>query len=232
MNTPRDPLAAGLRRRDCLALLTLAPLGHATAGSQAAPDRPAHWAQPLELSGVRNLHRVTEHLYRSEQPKARGMAELERLGIRTVINLRAFHTDRDEIRGTGLLNHHLRINTWAVEDEHVTAVLRFLRVREKGPFLIHCQHGADRTGLMCAMYRMVEQDWTREEAIREMTQGGYGFHSVWRNILKYLQGTDVAKIRRALDAPQALSHVEVPPCARPNERGRVACPRLDTHAPT
>lgn len=232
MNTPRDPLAAGLRRRDCLALLTLAPLGHATAGSQAASDRPAHWAQPLELSGVRNLHRVTEHLYRSEQPKARGMAELERLGIRTVINLRAFHTDRDEIRGTGLLNHHLRINTWAVEDEHVTAVLRFLRVREKGPFLIHCQHGADRTGLMCAMYRMVEQDWTREEAIREMTQGGYGFHSVWRNILKYLQGTDVAKIRRALDAPQALNHVEVPPCARPNERGRVACPRLDTHAPT
>lgn len=204
MKTFRHPLGAGLRRRDCLALLTLAPLGHATASSHAATDRPAHWAQPLELPGVRNLHRVTEHLYRSEQPKARGMAELQRLGIRTVINLRAFHTDHDEIRGTGLLNHQLRINTWDIEDEHVVAVLRFLRVQEKGPFLIHCQHGADRTGLMCAMYRMVEQGWTREEAIREMTQGGYGFHSVWRNILKYLQRTDVAKIRRALDEPQSV----------------------------
>lgn len=204
MNNSRDPLGTLLRRRDCLALLALAPIGHAAAGSHATAERPAHWAQPIELPGVRNLHRVTEHLYRSEQPKARGMAELERLGVRTVINLRAFHTDRDEIRGTGLLNHQLRINTWDVEDEHVIAVLRLLRLQEKGPFLIHCQHGADRTGLMCAMYRIVEQGWTREEAIREMTQGGYGFHSVWRNILKYVQRTDAAKIRRALDEPQRV----------------------------
>ena len=39
--------------------------------------------------------------------------------------------------------------------------MRMLKKTENGPFLIHCQHGADRTGLMSAMYRMLEQDWTR-----------------------------------------------------------------------
>ena len=41
-----------------------------------------------------------------------------------------------------------------------------LKDAENGPFLIHCQHGADRTGLMSAMYRILEQGWTPEDALR------------------------------------------------------------------
>lgn len=165
----------------------------------ARAERPQHWAQPMKLLGVPNLHQVDAHIYRSAQPKADGMRKLEQaLGVRTVINLRNFNSDKREIRGTGLALEEMDINTWNVHDDHVVRVLKILRDRSRAPFLVHCQHGADRTGLMMAMYRMVEQGWSREDALHEMTRGGYGFHKTWRNIVRYVQRVDVEKIRAAV----------------------------------
>jgi protein tyrosine/serine phosphatase len=163
--------------------------------------RPAQWAVPVRAPGVRNLHKVNDGLYRSAQPTQEGMENLERMGIRTVINLRAFHSDADELKGTALLNEALNVKTWHIENEDIVRVLRILGRKENGPFLVHCQHGADRTGVVCAMYRIVVQHWTKDEAIREMVDGGYGFHPVWKNIIAYLRNVDVDGIRRALADP-------------------------------
>jgi protein tyrosine/serine phosphatase len=161
-----------------------------------AAARPPQWAAPLSLEGAPNLHRIDDSLYRSAQPTKEGMKNLEKLGIKTVINLRAFHSDKGNIEGTGLLNDELSVKTWHIEDEDVVRVLRIIRKKENGPFLIHCQHGADRTGVMSAMYRIVVQGWSKEDAIREMIEGGYGFHPVWKNIIAYIRNVDVEKIRR------------------------------------
>jgi protein tyrosine/serine phosphatase len=161
--------------------------------------RPANWAVPIELQGVDNLHKVNENLYRSGQPTSEGMKYLkDKLGIKTVMNLRAFHSDSDEVRGTRLLNEELSVKAWYIEDEDVVRVLRLIRNKENGPFLIHCHYGADRTGLMSAMYRIVEQGWTKDEAIEEMVDGGYGFHPFWSNIIKYIRNVDVKKIKMAV----------------------------------
>ena len=66
---------------------------------------------------------------------------------------------------------------------------------ESGTVLVHCQHGADRTGLLVAVYRVVVQGWSKERAIDEMTNGGFGFHPVWKNLVAYLRHLDVARIR-------------------------------------
>ncbi len=162
-------------------------------------DRPEKWAVLIQLDGVPNLHKVTDNLYRSAQPTEEGMKNIEKLGIRTVINLRAFHSDKDEINGTGLLNESLSMKTWHIEDEDVVKVLRIIRKKENGPFLVHCQHGADRTGVINCMFRIVEQGWTKDDAIREMTDGGYGFHPVWTNIIDYVKNVDVEKIKKELE---------------------------------
>ncbi|HEY5999195.1 MAG TPA: tyrosine-protein phosphatase [bacterium] len=178
--------------RACLVVLAAAAL------MGAAAPRPAEWAQPIAREGVPNLFKVTDTLYRSAQPTAAGMKSVEALGVRTVINLRAFHSDAKEVEGTALLNEELSVKTWHLEDEDVVRVLRLLRDPARGPYLVHCQHGADRTGTMIAMYRMVVQGWPREKAIDELVNGGYGFHPVWRNILAYLGQVDVGKIRAAV----------------------------------
>ena len=161
----------------------------------AVAARPAQWAEPIALEGVPNLHRITPTLYRSEQPTSLGMKNLEKLGIRTVINLRYFNDDEDEVEGTSLRTERTKILTWRIGDKHVIEVMNMLKRTENGPFLIHCQHGADRTGLMTAMYRILEQGWTPDDALKELTDGGFGYHSMWKNIIDYLQSVDVEKLR-------------------------------------
>jgi protein tyrosine/serine phosphatase len=162
------------------------------------PNRPPAWAVPIQLSGVPNLHKINKSLYRSAQPTKQGMKDLKKFGIKTIINLRAFHSDTDKIGGTGLLDKELSVKTWHIEDEDVIRVLKIIREKENGPFLIHCQHGADRTGVMSAMYRIVEQGWSKDGAIEEMVYGGYGFHSMWLNIIHYVKNVEVDKIKKAL----------------------------------
>jgi protein tyrosine/serine phosphatase len=174
--------------------------GIAEPAPTSAPSRPSHWAEPLVVEGAPNLHRLSPTLYRSEQPSALGMKNLEKLGIRTVINLRAFNDDANEVKGTSLRTERVKILTWRIDDKHVIEVMRMLKKTENGPFLIHCQHGADRTGVMSAMYRILEQDWAPEDALKELVDGGYGYHSMWKNIVRYVRAVDAPKLRQAIES--------------------------------
>ena len=196
-------LTAPMLANDALAQAAPAPLNEAP----SANTRPAQWAERIDMEGVSNLHRISRMLYRSEQPTALGMKNLEKLGIRTVINLRAFNDDDDEVKGTSLRTEHIKILTWRIDDRHVIEVMRMLRQTENAPFLIHCQHGADRTGVMSAMYRILEQGWTPEDALKELIDGGYGYHPMWKNIVRYVQSVDVAKLRESIASTGSTSTV-------------------------
>lgn len=162
--------------------------------------RPDHWAQPIEMCGVPNLFKVNEVLYRSAQPTHTGMHNLEEFGIKTVINLRWLHSDKDELEGTTLLYETCSAKAWHIEDEDVIWFLNLITNLECGaPFLVHCQHGADRTGCMVAMYRIIAQGWTKEEALQELEEGGFGYHTIWQNIPKYIKRVDIDKIKRELN---------------------------------
>ncbi len=123
------------------------------------------------------------------------MNNLKNIGVKTIINLRAFHSDKDETGNTGLFNEEISVNTWYIKDKDVIRVLRIVLEKQNGLILIHCQHGADRTGIMIAMYRIVEQGWSKDEAIREMVDGGYGFHSIWSNAIDYVKNVDIEKFK-------------------------------------
>ena len=165
----------------------------------ASGERPAKWARPESAPGMKNLHCVTPLIFRSAQPTADGLREMERRGVKTIINLRHNHDDADEAAGTKLRLVRVKMNTWHIEDEDVALALAALRERKNAPFLVHCQHGSDRTGIVCAMFRMVEEGWSREDAVREMREGGYGFHAAWKNIVRYLENVDVEKMRRRVE---------------------------------
>ncbi len=162
-------------------------------------SRPAQWATPVQLQGTANLYKVTDYLYRSGQPTEEGMKNLKKLGIKTIINLRPLYSDSDKIKETGLRVEELSVNAWHIEDADVVRVLRIIRKRENGPFLLHCSNGSDRAGVMVAMFRVVEQGWTKEEALQEMVNGGYGFHRLWFRIVGYVNHTDVERIRKQVE---------------------------------
>jgi protein tyrosine/serine phosphatase len=158
--------------------------------------RPANWAIKLERPGLSNCHQVTTNLYRGAQPTAKGMAELKALGIKTVFNLRGFHSDDDEARGTGLKQGRVRMEPWHAEEEDVVRFLKTATDTNNLPLFVHCQRGADRTGMVCAMYRIVVCGWSKENAIREMKEGGFGFNPAWQNIVRYIEHADIEELRR------------------------------------
>jgi protein tyrosine/serine phosphatase len=151
---------------------------------------------------VPNLHRVSAVLYRSAQPTAQGFAELESLGVRTVLSLRAFHVDRLP-PGSALRARRISFKSWHPEEEDVVRFLRIVRDPANQPVLVHCRHGADRTGMMVALLRIVDEGWSREDAVREMVEGGFGFHAVWRNMIEYVEQVDVERLRRLAEIPPA-----------------------------
>jgi protein tyrosine/serine phosphatase len=79
-------------------------------------------------------------------------------------------------------------------------VVRFLKIvtdPNHTPVFVHCQHGADRTGTMCAVYRIAVQGWSKDEAIAEMTKGGFGHHAIYKNLVKFVRDLDIDEIKRA-----------------------------------
>lgn len=169
------------------------------AGAAPAAERDTNWAVKVEQGGVPNLHRVTPLLYRSAQPSAEGMRAAEKLGVKTVISLRTFHSDKDEIESTKLMMERIYFKTWHAEEEDVVRFLKLVSNTNNGPFLVHCQHGADRTGTMVAVYRLAVQGWTKDAAIKEMKDGGFNYHAIWKNLIDYLNALDVEALRKKAD---------------------------------
>ena len=168
------------------------------AGELAAATAPAKhvWAKKLDKPGLPNLHQVSGTLFRGAQPTAEGMKQLEALGVKTVISLRAFHSDADFLKGTRLTGISISMNTWSPTEAQIVQFLRVATDPKQQPVFIHCQHGADRTGLMCAIYRVANCGWTKEDAIREMTQGGFNFHSMWKNLPIFVKELDVESVMK------------------------------------
>jgi protein tyrosine/serine phosphatase len=168
----------------------------AIAGASAAAATNTYArAMAIKKQGLPNLHRISDRLYRSAQPTANGFEELKRMGVKTVVNLRAFHSDRKPLAEAGLKQEHIYFNTWHPEDEDIVRFLKFVNDTNNAPVLVHCQHGADRTGTMVAIYRIAVEGWSKQEAIKEMVGEQFGFHKVWGNLTRYINGLDIEALR-------------------------------------
>ena len=168
----------------------------------AAPSsRPPEWAQPVLEPLIPNFHRVEDGLFRSAQPDGKGLARLGELGVATVLNLRSDHDDASLPVPPGLRLLRVPMRAWSLRDDRLLEALRIVADTRNRPLLVHCQAGADRTGAVIALYRIVVQRWEKAEAIREMREGGFNHHSFWANITRHVEEADVAWYRRQLGLP-------------------------------
>ncbi len=167
--------------------------------SVLAPEqqaRPETWAKPVRSEHLKNFYQLDDKVYRSAQPDRKGFRELERLGIRNVLSFRDHHSD-DDANGTKLKLFRIKMEASEITDDQVIEALRIIRNAE-GPILIHCWHGSDRTGLISAMYRIVFQNWSKDDAIEELVKGGYGYHSLYKNIPEYIRKVNIEKVKQAV----------------------------------
>jgi protein tyrosine phosphatase (PTP) superfamily phosphohydrolase (DUF442 family) len=175
-------------------LFLVATVGGATEERLATGPRDSRWAVHLALPGLPNLHRVSTGLYRGGQPEKGGLDSLAQLGVRTVVSLRAFHSQRKEVEGRGLGYERIGFRVWDLEDDNMRRFLEVATDPGKQPVFVHCRRGADRTGVAVAVYRVCVEGWTKEDAIAEMVTGGFHFHSSWQHLVRYVRDLDTEHV--------------------------------------
>lgn len=193
-----------------LAMSSGLPPGTMHTGHAEPEARPSNWAQPLDSH--LNLYRMAPDLYRSALPQEADWPALARLGVVTVIN---FHQREDStwLHDPRVRQVHLPLHTDRIDDADVLAALRNIRQAQKrGPVLIHCKHGQNRTGLIAAMYRIIYQGWSKPQALAEMHEGGFGGEARLGDAQAYLLDADIPALRAAL-ASGACSTSAWAPCA-------------------
>ncbi len=129
------------------------------------------YAGYLQLSG--NFHPVIEgQLYRSAQPSADQLASYVRAnGIKTIINLRGSHPGTDWYDGEVAVARKLGLEhidfsmsaSKAVTPQRAAEIVSLMASAPK-PILIHCQSGADRSGLVAALYAKKVAGWSDDKA--------------------------------------------------------------------
>ncbi|MFC0284379.1 tyrosine-protein phosphatase [Camelimonas abortus] len=157
--------------------------------------RIARWDRPLQGRGDRlrawanmlladhgvfrvaylNLFQVTPQFWRSAQPTPNQIDRLARRGLRTVINLRggrehgAWPLEREacERNGVKLVEFVVRSRE-APSRETIHEAREFFRQLEY-PALAHCKSGADRAGMMSALYLILHENRPVREAMRQLS---------------------------------------------------------------
>ena len=150
-----------------------------------------------DLPGLKNLAVVSDALWRGAQPTAEGFLELKRRGIKTIVNLRSAHSDRDLMAGTGLQYFEIPCHAWHPEEEDVLKFLKIVGDPKNQPVYVHCAAGADRTGTMVAVYRMLEQGWTADNVAKELPN--FHYHPIFGEVVAFLKKFDPATTRKKLE---------------------------------
>ena len=147
-----------------------------------------------------NFQRVNDYIYRGAQPTDDGFKELAQLGIKTVIDLRQIgeHSQANEQKVViGLGMHYVSIPMAGMstpKDDQVTAALALLRDTTSGPVFVHCKRGADRTGMVVALYRISQDGWENKRALSEAKSYGMSFfeRAIQHYVMDYKPGVVVA----------------------------------------
>lgn len=145
---------------------------------------------PIKVKDARNCYRLSPELYRSGQPGGDGFKALEKLGLKSVLNLREYHSDADEAEHTGLRLYRIKLAAGKVTREELMDCLLVIS-RAPKPVLVHCWHGSDRTGIVCAAYRIVMQGWRgRKRQLEELMDERFGHHrSYYSNLAELVRDT-------------------------------------------
>lgn len=164
-------------------------------------QRPKNWG--TLISHTHNFYQISNDVFRSDQPSNELIPSLKQYNIDTVINLRARNEDAKVLKDQPFNLVHIPIYTWAINRQDLLQTMQAIQTaKEKNhKILVHCYHGSDRTGATIAMYRIIFENWSIEDAVKEMKQGGYGFHVIWKNIDHLFTPENVKWIQQQLSNP-------------------------------
>ena len=122
-----------------------------------------------------NFYEVADGVYRANQPSPSHLKEYKRKGIKAILNLRGINKQSfcllEEKACNDLELELISIplsSSSAPQPEKILEVISILEKIPK-PFVLHCKSGADRAGLVSAIYLIVQQKLSVTEAKKQLS---------------------------------------------------------------
>ncbi len=124
-----------------------------------------------------NFAQANANFYRGAQPTENGVKELSKLGVKTIIDLRGedknSQKEKEWAKNAGIKFIAVDLKNWfKPKTEDIEQIIKYIDAPENQPVFVHCRRGADRTGTVVAVYRIIARqlhgetgDW-RSEKIR------------------------------------------------------------------
>jgi protein tyrosine/serine phosphatase len=140
------------------------------------------WLTAAEITEIKNMHAVNDHIYRGAQPDGEGFKALAKMGIKMVIDLRDKLVQADQekrlVESLGMQYLSVPMNMHAPTDDQIAKVLGVLNSNASGPVFIHCLGGKDRTGVAIACYRIAHDGWDNRKALAEARVHGLSMFDI------------------------------------------------------
>ena len=127
--------------------------------------------EPTKIA-IANFGIVSESIWRGSVPSQDGLNQLANNGVRTIIDLRmnsiSCQKEENAAKKLGLKYIHLPLGFKSPSYNNVTEFLKIVSNPLNLPVYIHCHQGADRTGTLVGIYRIIVENWTFDHAYNEM----------------------------------------------------------------
>lgn len=121
-----------------------------------------------------NRHKLGERAWRSAQPAPHQIGHIKRLGVRTIVNLRgprvcgSYWLEQRACERHGLKLVDFQIRSRAAPSKEEVLGARNIIESIEYPALLHCKSGADRAGLMSALFMIVHEKKPVAEAKEQL----------------------------------------------------------------
>jgi protein tyrosine/serine phosphatase len=146
----------------------------------------------MAVPGLPDLGKVDDSLYRGAQPKTKGIDELKKMGVDTIVDLRGERQglrekERKHAESLGMRFVNIPGYGWASpSDKEMAQFFALVNEQPKRQIFIHCWLGGDRVGMFVAAYRITFDGWTTDHAVQEMR--AFHFKEHWHeNMKRYVE---------------------------------------------
>ena len=123
----------------------------------------------------RNLYQLDDRMWRSNQPSPSQVADIAARGIKNIVNLRGarsvgtWQLEAEACAKYGIRLYDFTARSRAAPDKQMLRDAKALFDALDGPSLMHCKSGADRAGLMSALYMLLVKQVPAAEAMSQLS---------------------------------------------------------------
>ena len=140
--------------------------------SHANGEKERALAASIAAPSISNFDIVSEGLWRGAAPSNQAMQKLAESGVKTIVDLRLAGLGAEEeanrAKKLGIKYIHIPLGFMGPSLSKVAQFLNIVNDPANQPVFVHCRYGADRTGALVGVFRVIHDHWSFNQAYSEM----------------------------------------------------------------